>query len=65
LLFALSKISADNRQNEYYLTDCPGILKADGRDVRALPILQPCETLSINTPDELAVVETAMAELGI
>ena len=65
LLFALSKISADNRQNEYYLTDCPGILKADGRDVRALPILRPCETLSVNTPEELAVVETAMAELGI
>ena len=63
LLFALSRIGANNRQNEYYLTDCPGVLKAAGRDVRALPILRPCETLSINTPEELAVVEAAMAGL--
>lgn len=63
LLFALSRIGSNNRQNEYYLTDCPGVLQAAGHDVRALPILEPCETLSINTPEELAVVEAAMADL--
>ena len=42
------------------LTDCPGVLKAAGRDVRALPILRPSETLSINTMQELAAVEVEL-----
>lgn len=63
LLFALDRITADNRQREYYLTDCPGVLKAAGRPVRALDVLQPCEALSINTIDELSVVEEAMRAL--
>lgn len=61
LLWALDRLKADNAQREYYLTDCPGLLKHDGRNVEALPILTPIETLSINTPDELAVVERALA----
>jgi bifunctional UDP-N-acetylglucosamine pyrophosphorylase/glucosamine-1-phosphate N-acetyltransferase/UDP-N-acetylglucosamine pyrophosphorylase len=60
LVDALSKIRAENVQREYYLTDCPGVLKAAGRDVRALPIMQPCEALSINTMQELDVVATEM-----
>ena len=63
LCYALDHLRADNRQKEYYLTDCPGILKAAGRDVRALPVLKPIETLSINTFDELAAVEQALREL--
>lgn len=63
LLAALAQLRAENAQREYYLTDCPGVLKADGRDVRALPILQACEALSINTPDELAVVEAEMRSM--
>jgi bifunctional UDP-N-acetylglucosamine pyrophosphorylase/glucosamine-1-phosphate N-acetyltransferase len=64
LRFALSQLKSENRQREYYLTDCPAILKADGRLVEALPILQPCEALSINTLDELAAVEAEMRRLG-
>lgn len=60
LLHALDHIRADNAQREYYITDCPGVLLREGKDVRALPVLQPVEALSINTPDELAVVEAAM-----
>jgi bifunctional UDP-N-acetylglucosamine pyrophosphorylase / glucosamine-1-phosphate N-acetyltransferase len=63
LLFALDRLTAENRQREYYLTDCPGILKAAGRTVRALDVLQPCEALSINTPEELSVVEGVMREM--
>ena len=60
LLSALEQLTANNAQGEYYLTDCPGVLKAAGERVDALCVLQPCEALSINTPEELAVVEAEM-----
>jgi bifunctional UDP-N-acetylglucosamine pyrophosphorylase/glucosamine-1-phosphate N-acetyltransferase/UDP-N-acetylglucosamine pyrophosphorylase len=64
LCWALDRLRNDNRQREYYLTDCPGLLKAAGRVVEALPILKPCEALSINTPEELQWVEAEMHRLG-
>jgi bifunctional UDP-N-acetylglucosamine pyrophosphorylase/glucosamine-1-phosphate N-acetyltransferase/UDP-N-acetylglucosamine pyrophosphorylase len=64
LLHALDSLRNDNRQGEYYLTDCPGILRREGKTVQALPVLEPCEALSINTPEELAEVEAEMARLG-
>ncbi|MFN3190611.1 MAG: NTP transferase domain-containing protein [Aureliella sp.] len=64
LLWALSQLSNENAQGEYYLTDCPEILRKCGKNVDALPVLQPCESLSINTPDELALVEEKMREMG-
>ncbi|MFN0019347.1 MAG: NTP transferase domain-containing protein [Pirellulaceae bacterium] len=64
LLRALDLLKNDNRQGEYYLTDCPGILQREGKLVQALPILQPCEALSINTPEELSAVEAEMLRLG-
>ena len=48
LLAALDQLRNDNRQGEYYITDCPGILRGAGKDVRALPVSQPCEALSVN-----------------
>jgi bifunctional UDP-N-acetylglucosamine pyrophosphorylase/glucosamine-1-phosphate N-acetyltransferase/UDP-N-acetylglucosamine pyrophosphorylase len=57
LLWALERLTADNAQGEYYLTDCPGVLKQAGRRVVAVNALQPCEALSINTLEELAAVE--------
>ncbi|MCE9604444.1 MAG: NTP transferase domain-containing protein [Planctomycetia bacterium] len=60
LLRSLERLRADNAQKEYYLTDCPGILRAAGDEVDALAVLTPRETLSINTTDELAIVEAAM-----
>jgi bifunctional UDP-N-acetylglucosamine pyrophosphorylase / glucosamine-1-phosphate N-acetyltransferase len=64
LLHALDLLKNDNRQREYYLTDCPGILKAEGKLVEALPVLRPCEALSINTVEELQLVEGEMRKLG-
>jgi bifunctional UDP-N-acetylglucosamine pyrophosphorylase/glucosamine-1-phosphate N-acetyltransferase/UDP-N-acetylglucosamine pyrophosphorylase len=61
LWHALSRIQNNNAQGEYYITDCPGILKAEGKDVRALCVLAPCETLSVNTVDELSLVEAELA----
>ena len=65
LVQALDLLQNANRQQEYYLTDCPGILLARGELVRALPVLKPCEALSINTFDDLAVVEAEMERLGL
>jgi bifunctional UDP-N-acetylglucosamine pyrophosphorylase/glucosamine-1-phosphate N-acetyltransferase/UDP-N-acetylglucosamine pyrophosphorylase len=65
LLSALGRIRPDNAQGEYYLTDVPAALLAAGRDVRALNVLKPCEALSINNQEELAVVEAAMRDMGM
>jgi len=64
LLHALDQLQNDNRQKEFYLTDCPGILRREGKRVEALPVLLPCEALSINTIDELQSVEAEMRRLG-
>jgi len=65
LLSSLQQLTANNVQGEYYLTDCPGVLKAAGRRVDALCSLKPCEALSINSPEELATVETEMKKNGV
>jgi bifunctional UDP-N-acetylglucosamine pyrophosphorylase / glucosamine-1-phosphate N-acetyltransferase len=65
LLAALENIRDDNAQGEYYITDCPGMLLAAGKDVRALNVLRPCEALSINNQEELVVVEAEMRAMGM
>ena len=62
LLQSLGALQNNNRPAEYYLTDCPGILQQLGQDVRALPVLKPCEALSVNTVEDLAVVEAELAK---
>lgn len=64
LLWALSQVENKNSQGEFYLTDCPEILLRSGKPVDALPVLQPCESLSINTLEELQLVEAKMREMG-
>jgi bifunctional UDP-N-acetylglucosamine pyrophosphorylase/glucosamine-1-phosphate N-acetyltransferase/UDP-N-acetylglucosamine pyrophosphorylase len=64
LLWALDQLRADNSQREYYITDCPGILLAAGKRVAALDVLKPCEALSVNSVDELAVVENEMQRMA-
>lgn len=60
LLRSLDQLTDSNAQGEYYITDCPAILLKEGQTVVALDVLKPCEALSINTVDDLAVVEAAM-----
>jgi bifunctional UDP-N-acetylglucosamine pyrophosphorylase/glucosamine-1-phosphate N-acetyltransferase/UDP-N-acetylglucosamine pyrophosphorylase len=60
LVPALGKLQNNNKQQEFYITDCPGILKEEGEDVRALPVLKPCEALSINNLADLSAVEEEM-----
>ena len=64
LLWALGQLKNNNRQGEFYLTDCPAILLGAGRKVDALPVLKPCEALSVNTVDELAEVEIALQKFA-
>jgi bifunctional UDP-N-acetylglucosamine pyrophosphorylase / glucosamine-1-phosphate N-acetyltransferase len=64
LLHALDLLKNENRQKEYYLTDCPGILRGEGKLVEALPVLEPCEALSINTLEELSLVEAELRKMG-
>ncbi len=62
LLGSLAKLTDNNAQREYYVTDCPAILLGEGKPVRALKVLEPCEALSINNREELAEVEAELAK---
>ena len=62
LLEALGSLRHDNSQGEYYITDVPGLLKAAGKSVQALPVLQACEAMGVNTLEDLAAVEKRMGE---
>lgn len=57
---ALPKISRDNVQGEYYLTDVIALALAEGRQVRDISLNDPEEALGINTPEQLALVEKVM-----
>ena len=60
MLGALDRLTDNNRQKEYYITDIPGIMLSDKEDVRALPVLKPVEALSVNTVEHLKAVEEAL-----
>ena len=64
LLWSLGKLSNENSQAEYYLTDCAELLYKAGRPVEALAVLQECESLSINNVDELKAVDLKMRAMG-
>lgn len=55
LLDALTKIRPNNRQNQLYLTDCPGVLKNEGKRVIAARVLSEEEAYGVNSRDQLAV----------
>ncbi len=63
LLHAMGKLTNQNAQHEYYITDCPGILRDEGKTVLALDVLQPCESMSINNRAELAEAEAVMRQM--
>lgn len=60
LLDALGRLDNANAAGEYYLTDCPAILLRDGKVVDAVACLHPSESLSVNTPEQLAAVDAAL-----
>lgn len=57
LFRALEKVRPTNAQGEYYLTDVPGILRAEGEDVSIYVHTDAREVAGINTRAELAEFE--------
>ena len=55
LLDALDKIRPNNKQNQLYLTDCPGVLKGEGKRVLAARVLEEEESYGVNSRDQLAM----------
>jgi bifunctional UDP-N-acetylglucosamine pyrophosphorylase / glucosamine-1-phosphate N-acetyltransferase len=60
LLWALDEIQPNNVQKEYYLTDCPAVLKHVGRSVVASPRFDLHEAMGVNTRAQLAEVERSI-----
>lgn len=61
LLFdGLGRVKADNSQGEYYITDVPALLKADGHPVAVVDAVPADDVHSVNTPEQLALVDTIL-----
>ena len=62
LVAALDDLNTDNAQGEYYLTDVPRIILAQGKRVGLLCHSDPVEVLSVNNRVELAELERKLRE---
>jgi bifunctional UDP-N-acetylglucosamine pyrophosphorylase/glucosamine-1-phosphate N-acetyltransferase len=62
LLWSLDRIQPNNVQKEYYLTDCPTVLKEAGRTVVASPRFDLREALGVNTRAQLAEIERSIQQ---
>ena len=60
LLSALTRLETNNTQGEYYLTDCPAIMKTDGLPVRASRSFDILEAMGVNTRIQLSEVRKAI-----
>ena len=65
LLKTLDLLQPNNKQGEYYLTDCCGILKSQGATVIASPRLEISEALGVNTRAQLAEVTAHMQRVTL
>ena len=57
LFAALSELKNNNAQQEYYLTDVPAILRAQGDKVGACCACKGAELIGVNTVEQLQMVE--------
>jgi bifunctional UDP-N-acetylglucosamine pyrophosphorylase/glucosamine-1-phosphate N-acetyltransferase len=62
LLRILSRLSNNNVQGEYYITDAVGILRHEDKTVAALTAADPIEIQGVNTDLDLATLEKALKE---
>jgi bifunctional UDP-N-acetylglucosamine pyrophosphorylase / glucosamine-1-phosphate N-acetyltransferase len=62
LIEALDHLTTDNAQGEYYLTDVPRIMQAQGRKVGLLRHSNAEEVLGVNTRIELADLERKLRD---
>jgi ribose-phosphate pyrophosphokinase len=57
-LFAgLAQVKRNEGSGEYYITDVPGLMLAQGKRVEVIEAVPPEDVLSINTPEQLAQVD--------
>jgi bifunctional UDP-N-acetylglucosamine pyrophosphorylase/glucosamine-1-phosphate N-acetyltransferase len=61
LFEALSQVSNDNAQGEYYLTDVPGLLEVEGADVAIYQHGDPQEVEGVNNRVQLADLERILS----
>jgi bifunctional N-acetylglucosamine-1-phosphate-uridyltransferase/glucosamine-1-phosphate-acetyltransferase GlmU-like protein len=61
---ALGRVTDDNRQGEFYLTDTIALLAEAGRPILALKVEDAREVLGVNTPEQLAEAERAFLARG-
>src|SRR3954451_2331284 len=59
---ALRRVSPENAQGEYYLTDVIEVLRSTGHSVLAVPASDATETLGVNDRAQLAAAETLLRE---
>lgn len=60
LLEHLDKLTSDNSQGEFYLTDMAAVLNAAGEKVVALMAAEPIEVLGANTIAELVTMDASL-----
>ena len=65
LLASLDQIRPNNSQAEYYLTDCPRVLKQEGRKVVALQAFDMVEALGVNTREQLSQVTRTLQQAAM
>lgn len=64
LFGALERVKRDPVGGEYYITDVPALLMAEGKRVEVIDAAPAEDVLSINTPAQLAEVERIMIGRG-
>lgn len=57
LFTTLARVTPNAASGEYYVTDVPALLLADGERVEVIDAVPPEDVLSINTPEQLAAVD--------
>ncbi|MEM6331822.1 MAG: NTP transferase domain-containing protein [Planctomycetota bacterium] len=60
LFDALSKLSSDNAQGEYYLTDVPKIVRDAGGSIAVVDAVPAEDVLGVNTPEQLAQIDAIL-----
>ena len=58
----IDRLVPDNRQNEYYLTDCVGLLSRQEKAVEAVVCDDWLEVMGVNSPIDLAHMERVLRE---
>ena len=62
---ALKQLEPNVASGEYYVTDVPSILKANGKTIELVQGVPEEDVLSINTPQQLAEVEAILTSRSL